>query len=56
MTGKKVFSELAEKIVNATFSDRMRIYREDNTSSGSKNNSNNLGLRQNLDALTSKKI
>ena len=53
---KKVFSELVEKILNATFSDRMRIYREDNTSRGSRNKSNNLGLRQNLDALTSKKI
>ena len=53
---KKIFSELVEKILNATFSDRMRIYREDNTSRGSRNKSNNLGLRQNLDALTSKKI
>ena len=52
---EQIYSELVDKIINAVFSDKMRSYREEFTVRGSKARENNLVLRQNLDALSSKK-
>eukprot|EP00536_Pseudo-nitzschia_multiseries_P000756 jgi/Psemu1/1698/gm1.1698_g len=52
---KKIFAELVDKVINARFSEEIRVYREEHTAREAKYKGTNLTMREKIDVIGSRK-